>query len=344
MATTEIFRPIPESFSETREAAAAADACRLVLLGDGTAVRQLRSQIQRIAPYFRIAVIRGEAGAGKSVVARSIHAHSSGALGPFIEADAADFASAVASALQPRSAPSLLELAQGGTLYLTGTSELTAAQQDAIMRFFRDRWERRTPRSAADNGKTERRESSPGRLRYSGMRILASSERDLRTMASVGQFRQDLYVQLSAVEMVVPPLRERLEDIPVLATWLLRRLEVQTRSGTKHFSQAALTELRERQWPGNLCELEEVVAQAAVQTQGNLIEPAALGKGAAIRPAPAAPPRIDRLSEVVQRHVLEVLMRCEGNKLRAAELLGISRSTLYRMLDSNVDAMSAFSS
>jgi DNA-binding NtrC family response regulator len=341
MATIPLIQPTSASSGNT---APPSVACRPVLLGDSVAVRHLRSQIQRIAPYFRMAVIRGESGTGKQVIARAIHARSAGAQGPFIVAEAASLADAVDTTALPRSTISLLDAAEGGTLYIRHVSELSALQQDALMRFFRNRWERRGTPSVDGRGKFERRQADRRSSRTGGMRILVASDRDLRTMAAVGHFRQDLYAQLAAVEIVVPPLRERPDDIPVLATWLLRWLGEQTGESSKHFSEAALEHLRERRWPRNLRELEEVVAEVAALASSSLIEPQhlhALGDPATSSPAPASQPRIERLNEVVQRHVLDVLTRCGGNKLRAAELLGISRSTLYRMLDSNADVMSA---
>jgi DNA-binding NtrC family response regulator len=349
MPTTHLIQPpivrhIANSIGHPGDAPPSSEVTRPILLGDSVAVRHLRSQIQRIAPYFRIALIRGECGAGKVVVARAIHARSVGAQGPFVVASAADFADAVANPWPARSAVPLVDAAEGGTLYLKRVGDLSAVQQDSLAQFFRDRWERRSSSSVDGNRRFDRRQTDSPNPRGCGMRILASSDRDLRTLAAIGQFRQDLYARISSVEIVVPPLRERLDDIPVLATWLLCWLAEQTGQSSKHFSQAALAHLRERMWPRNLRELEEVVARAAALADGCIIEPdhlAGFGEDASIAPAPAASPRIERLSEVVQRHVLDVLTRCGGNKLRAAELLGISCSTLYRMLESNADAMSA---
>jgi DNA-binding NtrC family response regulator len=338
-----IVRYIAEQIGSPRDTPSSSEVTRPILLGDSGAARHLRSQIQRIAPYFRIALIRGECGAGEVVVARAIHARSVGAQGPFVVASAAVFADAVADPSALRFAAPLVDAAEGGTLYLKRVGDLSAVQQEALAQFFRDRWERRSSSSVNGSRKFDRRHAYSPNARGYGMRILAASDRDLRTLAAVGQFRQDLYAHLSSVEIVVPPLRERLDDIPVLATWLLRWLAEQTGQSSKHFSQAALAHLQERMWRRNLRELEEVVAQAAALADGCMIEPyhlAAFGEAATIAPVPAASPRIERLSEVVQRHVLDVLTRCGGNKLRTAELLGISRSTLYRMLDSNADAMS----
>jgi len=307
-----------------------------VLLGDSAAIRRLRSQIQRIAPYFRTALIRGETGSGKQLVARAIHSLSPGADGPFIVANATALAESIAkneasrSASSP-SAVSLLESAHGGTLYLDSVGELPFALQASLFHFIRACEERRNALPPASQ--SEPRRTNPGRF---DTRILAASDRDLRVLSSIGQFRQDLYARLSAVEILVPPLRQRIEDIPILVAWLLREIAGETGQSPKLLAKATLTQLQERLWPNNLRELERVVAQAAALAEGAIVEPRhllALVEPASVSPAPTI--HIDRLHNVIQQHVLEVLTRCGGNKRRAAELLGISRSTLYRMLDSS---------
>jgi len=310
-----------------------------VLLGDSLAVRRLRSQVQRIAPYFRTALIRGDIGVGKQLVGRAIHALSAGADGPFVVANARSLAEAIAEASpHPSPAASLLEAAHGGTLYLDAIGEVPFALQAGLLRFIRAAEEfvrgsqqrRPAPAPAGDF-----RRAQPHRP---DLRILAASHRDLRTLAAIGQFSQDLYSRLAVVEIVVPPLSQRVEDIPMLAAWLLRR---SAGHSPKTFAAATLAQLKNRAWPGNLRELDRVVAQAAALAEGPSIEPrhllALVEPTRALSAAPA-PAKAERLQDVVQQHVLAVLTRCGGNKLRAAELLGISRSTLYRMLD----AASAF--
>jgi DNA-binding NtrC family response regulator len=308
-----------------------------VLLGDSVAIRRLRSQIQRIAPYFRTALVRGETGSGKQLVARAIHALSPAADAPFIVANASALAQSVAGAQSsrsafPPSAASLLESAQGGTLYLESVGELPFVLQATLLRFIRACEERRnlSPQSSP----SDFHRSGPLRI---DTRIIASTDRDLRVLASIGQFRQDLYARLSAVEILVPPLRQRVEDIPFLVDWLLRRIAADSGQGPKLLDKATLAQLQQRLWPNNLRELERVVAQAAALAEGAVLEPRHLL--ALVEPA-ATPPRspaihIERLHDVIQQHVLDVLTRCGGNKLRAAQLLGISRSTLYRMLDAS---------
>jgi len=314
-----------------KNAPSSSDPDAPILLGDSAAIRQLRSQIQRVAPYLRIALIRGEAGTGKQFIARAVHACSSSAEGPFIVCDAPALAESVAGGSRSTSpsvptAGQLFQSAQGGTLYLDGIGRLSHALQSTLLGFLRGCTEcRATP-------------AQPGRvsLRRPNTRILASSDRDLRTLAAVGHFRADLYAFLSGVELVVPPLRQRIEDIPVLAAWLLRRLAERTGYIRKMLASATLAQLQDRAWPNNLRELDRVLVQAASLTDGVLIEPRhllALVEPAHLDYATSSSARPERLDDVIQQHVLEVLTRCSGNKLRAAELLGISRSTLYRMLD-----------
>ncbi|MGD0798303.1 MAG: sigma 54-interacting transcriptional regulator [Acidobacteriaceae bacterium] len=307
-----------------------------ILLGDSVAVLRLRSQIQHIAPHYRTALIRGEAGTGKQLVARAIHAFSPGASRPFVIGNTSALAASIAANSRPgqphpTAAGSLLESAHGGTLFLDGIGELPSALQSALFRFLRACEERRAA------------PAQPGRasLRRPDTRILAASDRDLRTLAAIGQFHQELYAHLSAVEIVVPPLRQRIEDLPILAAWLLRRLAGRTGQNPKMLAESTLAQLQGRPWPNNLRELDRVLTQAAALADGALIEPRhllALVGPTHSNPDASTAIKIERLHDVIQQHVLDVLTRCGGNKLRAAELLGISRSTLYRMLGSSAPA------
>jgi DNA-binding NtrC family response regulator len=325
--TAERFRQPIEEFGDRQSTG------ELVVLGESVAVRRLRSQIRRIAPYFRTALIRGETGSGKELVARCLHAGSPGADGPFVVEPAAAIAEPFARG-EPahmaamRSAESLLESAHTGALYLKGVGELSFGQQAGLFRFLRACEERRGASAGAGHVRVDRID---GRAR-----ILAASDRDLHALALIGGFRQDLYAHLSAVEILVPPLRERLEDIPVLGEWLLRRLAGQTQQSPKLLTETTIAQLKRALWPNNLHDLERVICRAAALAEGASIEPrhllALVAPGFA-DPAAASTLKLERLHDVIQQHVFDVLGRCGGNKLRAAEALGISRSTLYRMLD-----------
>ena len=232
-------------------------------------------------------------------------------------------------------AASLLESARGGTLYLGGVGELSFSLQEVLFRFLRACDEQRSfPPDLGMGG----RDRDTGRR---DMRILASSDRDLRTLSAIGQFRQDLYTRLAAVEILVPPLRQRREDIPALTAWLLRRLAEDGGQVPKMLAGATVAQLQQRVWPGNLRELQRVVTQAAALAEGGLIEPRhllALAEPGFVNPSAAREIKMERLHDVMMRHVLDVLTGCNGNKLRAAEVLGISRSTLYRMLGARAAA------
>jgi DNA-binding NtrC family response regulator len=313
----------------TKNAPSQKDRDAPFLLGDSAAIRQLRAQIQRVAPHLRTALIRGEAGTGKQFIARNIHSHSSEAEGPFIVCDASALAESLAgigrsTAPNTAAALPLLRSAQGGTLYLGGIGRLSPALQTALFHFIRS-WEERRLTPAQSSA-----------IRRPGTRILAGSDRDLRSLAAAGQFRKDLYAHLSVVEIFVPPLRQRIEDIPILAAWILRRLSNRTGQPCKMVAESTLAQLQDRLWPNNLRELDRVLTQAASLAEGMSIEPRhllALVEPARSGSATPFAATVQRLDDVIQQHVLEVLTRCGGNKLRAAELLGISRSTLYRMLE-----------
>jgi DNA-binding NtrC family response regulator len=308
-----------------------------ILLGESMAVHRLRSQIRRIAPHFRTALIRGEIGSGRQLVARAVHALSPCSVGPFIVTTGSELVDSLTggSAAHPTTAASLLESALGGTLYLGDVGELSFGQQQALLLFLRACEGHRAELAAAIPTQLPRLEARPSGVQNLNVRILASTDRNLRTLSAVGRFRQDLYARLSGVEIVVPPLRERIEDIPMLAAWLLRRTSERSGLPPKLLAEETLTQLQECAWPGNLRELERVITQAAALAEGNLIKPRHLL--APVEPrfvSPPSPPavKLECLHDVILRHVLEILTRCSGNKVRAAEVLGISRSTLYRML------------
>jgi DNA-binding NtrC family response regulator len=329
---TNVFTPEEHFRQPTSERDNQEPPGELVVLGESVAVRRLRSQIRRIAPYYRIALIRGEAGSGKELVARCLHAGSPGADGPFVVAQADTLAGAFArdessrlAGMRP--AVSLLESAHGGTLFLKDVGDLSFGLQAGLFEFLRACEELRG--AGSDPRRAQIDQTDPQ------ARILAASDRDLHALALIGQFRQDLYAQLSAVEIHVPPLRHRVEDIQAMGEWLLRRLAERTQQSPKILAQATVAQLQKARWPNNLRELERVMYQAAALAEGPSIELRHLL--ALVEPAfanPAAIPKVkpECLHDMIHQHVVDVLGRCGGNKVRAAEALGISRSTLYRIL------------
>jgi DNA-binding NtrC family response regulator len=305
----------------------AADGSGWPLLGESVAVRQLRSRIRRVAPYFRIASIRGEAGTGKQAVARAIHALSPSREGPFIFADAGLLAESVEHLAR------ILTSAHGGTLYLTRVGELSLAQQSALLQSFQANERHRGIWPYPATGGLEAR--SVQAANSSCMRILAASDHDLRQLVATGKFRQDLYARLAGLEIFVPPLRQRAADIPILGERLLGRIAKRAGRSPKLLAESAMLWLQEYLWPNNLVELERVIAKAAAFAESETIETdhlIAFVETGLSDTTDTSTLRVERLHDVIQRHVVDVLMRCGGNKVRAAGSLGISRSTLYRML------------
>ena len=288
------------------------------LAGSSAVIERLRMQVQRIGPHFRSVLLSGEAGTGKEAVARALYAMGRPSVGvdsPLVVCQPAELEHILAGyvAAEGLDAPggSLNELGRR-TLFLNRLSDACLEIQDRLLRALEEHgsWE------------TE-------------VRIIAATTKDLKAMASAGRFRQDLYRRLATVEIAVPPLRERMEDLREVAEGFVRRFASRCSSDVPEIADQAMERMRRYHWPGNLRELESVLQAAVLACKGGRIEAYHLPVFAEPGNLPA-PTRLGssvRLQDVVEQHVLEVLKECSGNKLRAAEMLGISRSTLYRMLD-----------
>jgi DNA-binding NtrC family response regulator len=278
-------------------------------VGESAAVERLRSQVRRIAPYYRTALLTGPQGAGKVGVARLLHALSPCATGEFVACEA----TALAEAMLGEDGRAVLEAvsgaAVGGTLLLDDVGEVPPALQGALLRIW------------TANGR--------GRIR-----VVAATHRDLRTMGITGQFRPDLAQRLMGVEIASVPLSERREDLEAVIGEVLRRV-----GGDRGLTlgDEALARMREHTWPGDVAEVEKVLWEASRSAGGaDSIEAEHLPRLLEAEEVSERMGSMERLEDVVQQHVLGVLTRCGGNKLRAAEVLGISRSTLYRMLETCV--------
>ncbi len=273
-------------------------------------MKRLRLQVRRIGPHFRTVLLSGEPGTGKELIARALHALSPGAQEPFVVCPAARFE------------PVLIKRSLPGTLYLEAISEVPLEAQDRLLQVLKEyEWAQKTD-----------------------LRMVASTTEDLRILVSTGRFRQELYRRLATVDISLPPLREHMEDLPELARCFLSRFAALDGTGVGEIAEEAIERMQKYRWPGNVRELAGVLQSGVQQSESAILgshhlpvfteadEPLSvpLSNGDSVR-----------LQDVVQRHVVRVLKACEGNKLRAAELLGISRSTLYRMLDncSQVDAL-----
>jgi len=208
------------------------------------------------------------------------------------------------------------ELADEGTLFLDEIANIPLSQQSKLLRVL-------------ETGEFERVGSS--RTRRAKVRLISATNVDLVQEVEAGRFRRDLFFRLNTVEIPLPPLRERREDIPLLAVHFLRMHARRYRKPLATFSPAAMRLLIEHSWPGNVRELDHAVERAALMAQGGAVEPVDLG----LRPAGDASARIEDMSlEDMERFLIKkALARCEGNAMKAAEALGLSRSAFYRRLE-----------
>lgn len=299
------------------------------IVGDGVAMLRLRAQVQRLGPHFRTALVTGETGTGKELAARELHRSSPQADGPFVVFHAASVGEAVmewqgaAEALPTGvdDVDSLLRAARGGTLYFDQIGEMPAAMQTQLLHVLQHRERVSRGSRSMQGGET---------------RVIASTSEDLRGLVSSGRFREDLYYRIATVKIGLPPLRERSEDVPALAQYFLLRYGAVYAQDSREIAAEALGLLMQHEWRGNVRELENLVRRGVMESADSVMDAqqvtALLGAGGTETAAGLAG-RTVRLQEVIEHHVQHVLKRCGGNKVRAAELLGISRSTLYRMLD-----------
>jgi DNA-binding NtrC family response regulator len=208
------------------------------------------------------------------------------------------------------------ELANGGTLFLDEIANVPLRQQAKLLRVL-------------ETGELERVGSS--QTRRVDVRILSATNALLVEEAKVGNFREDLLFRINTVEIHLPALRERREDIPLLAAHFLNRSRTRYRKQVSDFSAAAMQQMMQYPWPGNVRELEHTVERAVLLCRGEEIEPANL----AIAAAKSSPPSFENMSidDVEALLIRKVLRRCDGNISQAAESLGLSRAALYRRIE-----------
>ena len=300
------------------------------LLGDSKPMRELRAQIDKLAPLELPVLVLGETGSGKELVARALHERSARHRGPFV----AENCSALPAELMERELfghvqgaytgadrdrPGLLELASGGTLFLDEVGDMPPALQAKLLRALQEQTIRRV-------GGTENVQLD--------LRLVAATHKDLRAMVQRGEFREDLFFRLAAVELLVPPLRERGDDIVQLAEYFVRRHGEQ-RGRSLRLSPVVKAALLDYRWPGNVRELDHIVARAALLSDADEIvdlqlpksSPSAAATAAAI-PAEA----VMTLKAAERRAMIVALQSCGGDKAKTARVLGTSRTALYEKL------------
>lgn len=283
--------------------------------------------VQRVAGTDAAVLITGENGTGKGLIARALHAGSGRADQPLITVDVASLSETVVESelfghvrgafTDARSdRVGRIELADGGTLFLDEIANIPAKLQAKLLR-------------VVETGEYEPVGSS--KVRRANVRIIAATNANLSEEVSAGRFRQDLLFRLNTVEIHLPPLRDRREDIPILGEHFLRRHAQRHGKSAAGFDDAALQTLLKHPWPGNVRELSHVIERAVLLSQGTRITPADL----ALTPQGGATLRLEDLTlEEVERALIgKALARYEHNISHAANALGLSRTALYRRLE-----------
>jgi len=290
-------------------------------------MRPVLELIAQVGPSDANVLITGEHGTGKEIVARLLHAASQRSRMSLVTVNAggmpegtfeSEFFGHVKGAFTDARSDRVgrFELANGGTLFLDEIANVPMRQQAKLLRVL-------------ETGELERVGSS--QTRRVDVRLLCATNAQLHDEVQAGNFREDLLFRINTVEIHLPPLRDRREDIPLLAEHFLSRLRTRYRKQAVAFSAAAMQQLVQYAWPGNVREFEHCIERALLLSSGEEIEPANLSIGNARLPAtPLENMSIDEMESVLIR---KVLRRCDGNISQAAESLGLSRAALYRRME-----------
>jgi DNA-binding NtrC family response regulator len=302
-------------------------------LGKSAAMQQVYQQIRDVARVDSTVLIDGETGTGKELVARAIHAASHRKDKPFVAVNCAGLTESILSSQlfgHKRGAftgaiedhQGLFEAANGGTLLLDEIGDIPMTVQNQLLRVLQER-------EIVRLGET--------RPRKIDVRVLAATHRNLSDEVAKGNFRADLFYRIRVARIAVPPLRERREDIPLLAASFLAQFSVAGGKQVTEMSHEVVRLLMDYDWPGNVRELRSAIEFAVIRCRGSAIQPDDLPPEI-IEPADfASSIPGDPLSDEKARF-LEALNRSRGNRALAARLLGISRATLYRRLaDFNIN-------
>jgi DNA-binding NtrC family response regulator len=306
------------------------------MLGRSDAIREVFKSVGAVASNRATVLITGESGTGKELVARAIHKASADADKPFMAVNCGAFARELLESElfghtrgsftgADRDKMGRLELVGKGTLLLDEVGELSPEIQVKLLRVLQER--------------TFERVGDPRPLRLEA-RLLAATHRDLPAMVAEGTFREDLFYRLRVVEIRVPPLRDRRDDIPVLVSGLLARINRSLHTTIQFIRDDTMELLCRHDWPGNVRELENVLTRACVLTKGNLLTPDTLQGFAppisraspSPSPPPSAPTALVSLRQVEREHIERVLQSTRWNKRKSCDILQITRPTLDRKI------------
>jgi DNA-binding NtrC family response regulator len=300
------------------------------IIGRSPLMLEMFAKIRRVAPHYRSALITGATGTGKELVARALHELSpaaakqlaicncSAVAESLVESELFGYVKgAFTGALQDKLG--LFEYANGGTVFLDEIGEMPLNLQAKLLRVLQNREIQRI--------------GSPA-IRKVDFRVVAATHRDLKALVRDGKFREDLFYRLSAVEVAVPSLSQRREDLPLLEHYFIERFSTDYNKPVQGMTRRAQTLFSRYPWPGNVRELENAIANACMMTSTDTIDVADLPES--LRASQAIensdPFGLATMEEIQRRHAVRVLEAVGGNKVKAAEVLGISRGSLYRLL------------
>ncbi len=288
------------------------------------------AKMRRVAPHFRTALITGATGTGKELVARALHTLSpalpdrfvvcncSALVESLVESELFGYVKgAFTGATQDKAG--LFESADGGVIFLDEIGELSPGAQAKLLRVLQDHKVRRV-------GSTIPREVD--------LRVIAATNRDLRAMVREGKFREDLYYRLAVVEIALPSLANRREDLPLLQRYFVEKFAKEYEKPIAGLTRRAQSRMATYPWPGNIRELESVIGNACMMSDNKFLDISDLPERIQAQSSDqsSADETLFSLEEISRRHVMRVLERVGGNKARAAQILGVGRATIYQLL------------
>ena len=313
------------------------------IVGNSAAIQRLKHQIVKVAPLDVPVLLVGESGTGKELVAHAIHllsgrrdeqlvmVNAAAMPATLVESELFGYEPGAFTGAERKGRRGKFELADKGTLFFDEIGDMPLEMQAKLLRVLQD-------------GAFER--VGGDKSKVSDFRLVSASNRDFEAMIDAGEFRLDLFYRISAITIHLPPLRDRLDDIPILADQALRNFSGRLGAPAKRLSPEAVAYLQRQAWPGNVRQLMHVVERAAVFAEGDSIEPEDFGLAAPATNSIAEPPVVPGVSgastrsmpvreakQDVETHLIrEAMQRFDGNKKRVAQELGISRSYLYKRL------------